>query len=52
MTNEIKNAEEVKEALKDLPEVPGEDAKEVEHKDSLIFNNSVVEKSSPLPLVK
>lgn len=45
MTNEIKkSAEEVKEALKDLPEVPGEEAKEVEHKDSLIFNNSVVEK--------
>lgn len=45
MTNENnKNAQELNEALKNTPEIPGEEAKEVEHKDSLIFNNSVVEK--------
>lgn len=39
-----KNEKEIKDELKDLPEVPGEDAKEEVHRDSLVFNDSVVEK--------
>ncbi|MDD7362535.1 MAG: Asp23/Gls24 family envelope stress response protein [Peptoniphilus sp.] len=43
-TNNENKKDAVKEELKNVPEVPGEDAKEEEHKDSLIFDDSVVEK--------
>lgn len=44
MANTIDNKKDaVKEEVKNVPEVPGEDAVE-ERKDSLVFNDSVVEK--------
>lgn len=45
MANNFDNKKEVKkEELKNVPEVPGEEAVEQDHRDSLVFNDSVVEK--------
>lgn len=44
MANNFDKKKEVKEELKNVPEVPGEEAVEEDHRDSLVFNDSVVEK--------
>ena len=44
MAENVNKQKDIQEELKDQPEVPGEEAVEEEHRDSLIFNNSVVEK--------